>query len=191
VRGHGRDEGRDACGEPWMLAFGLAGANSVPAPTEGDDRERPELHDPLREHVLVGRDAEEHHAARRPEPEATFDEAPPVAPAPIASPPIASPPAEPADDTRTLVDALYRVADAFERVADSIDADRAARRSTLDDVDALLRTLVGELRSPAAVAPVVLAGTIDATDSRSLTPGDDAIDLAADERRPFERPRRH
>lgn len=171
-----------------MLGFGIGGAGRSLAQTAGEPPERPELHDPLREHVLIGRDAETHpHGPARTEPEAAFDE--PVPAGPSAQSPAEPSPQSPAEP-RTLVDALYRVADAFERVADSIDADREARRSTLDDVDALLRTLVGELRSPAAVAPVVLAGTIDAGEPRSLIPGDDTIDLAADERRPFERARR-
>jgi hypothetical protein len=138
--------------------------------------------------VLIGRDVEEHGAA-------------PAAPA--APPAPAVPPApqgisavEPHAD-RALVEALHRVADSFEKVAASLDADRRERRGTIDDIDALLRTLVGELRSPSAVTPVVVAGTIDLDASAApppLSPGEPTVDLAAaervDERRPFQRSRR-
>jgi hypothetical protein len=166
-----------------MLGFGTAGiehsdeATGSPAPEHAP-------HDPQPFGVLVGRDADV-HSPRHAEPEANTAEPEPEG----------RPLAGPADDTRALVDALCRVADSFERVADSIDADRRARRATLDDVDSLLRALVGELRSPAAVAPVVLAGTINAVDAPpSVSRGNGAIDLEAvdaaeADRRPFERAR--
>lgn len=186
VRGRSGDDGRDACGEPWMLGFDVVGSEvfgSSGGRSGSETFERPEVHDPERAHVLVGRDVDDHAApAPHPEPEPSLDAVEPAPP----------PPVEPVDDDRALVDALHRVADSFERVAESLDADRRARRETLDDVDTVLRALVGELRSPAAVPPVVLAGTIDATDAaRPLEPGADTIDLTADaDRRPFERARR-
>jgi hypothetical protein len=180
VRGRRRDDGRD--GEPWMLAFGAAGSGAGDAAFAPEAQERPEIHDPGRARVLVGRDVGDHDGGA-PDPEGFLDDT--DLPVPGA--------AEPFDGNRALVEALHRVAESFERVADSLDADRVARHETLDDVHGLLRTLVGELRSPAAVAPVVVAGTIDATDAaRPLASGDDTIDLAAldPDRRPFERARR-
>ena len=60
-----------------------------------------------------------------------------------------------------LVGALNRVAEAFERVADGLDADRRDRKDRRDDLDGVLRGLVAALQSPTAVAPVVVAGSID------------------------------
>jgi hypothetical protein len=65
------------------------------------------------------------------------------------------------DRDAALVSALHRVADTFERVADSLDADRRDRRARLDDVDGLLREIVSGLRQPTAVPPVVIGGSID------------------------------
>jgi hypothetical protein len=177
-----------------MLGFDRADESAPPAPpvppvpAAGDrvagDGPRPDV---PRSGVLVGRDVEEHGLA--PATPGSPD-APPAPPAPVISA------VEPSPD-RTLVEALHRVADSFERVAASLDADRRERRGTIDDIDALLRTLVGELRSPSAVAPVVVAGTIDLDPAAApppLSPGEPTVDLAAaervDERRPFQRSRR-
>ena len=74
-----------------------------------------------------------------------------------------------------LVQALNRVADSFDTLAANLEADRQERRTRLDDVDGLLRQLIG-LQSPASLPPtpmppapvpptarppVVVAGTID------------------------------
>jgi hypothetical protein len=97
---------------------------------------------------------------------------PPVTVPPDAKPPVTVPPvtrrpdtvpavAVPADGEEALVGALHRVADSFERVAESLDADRRERRGSLEGFDALLRELVTELRPPSAIPPVVVGGSIE------------------------------
>jgi hypothetical protein len=66
-----------------------------------------------------------------------------------------------ADHDLHLVDALHRVADAFENIAQSLEADRRARQVQLDTVEFLLRELVLGLAQPTATPPVVLGGSID------------------------------
>lgn len=63
-----------------------------------------------------------------------------------------------------LVPALHRVADAFERLADGLEADRRERSVRLDAMEALVRELVTGLSQPAAVPPIVVGGTIDLSD---------------------------
>jgi hypothetical protein len=67
-----------------------------------------------------------------------------------------------------LAGALHRIADAFERVADGLEADRRDRVAQLDAVEFLLRELVLSaagpgLGSPTARRPTVIGGTIDGT----------------------------
>ena len=69
-----------------------------------------------------------------------------------------------------LVNALHRVADAFESIAASLETDRRDRREQLDTVEFLLREMVIGFAHPTATRPVVLGGTIDpgALDAPSL-----------------------
>ncbi len=95
------------------------------------------------------------------------DADPPDAKPPVTVPPVTRRPdtvpavAVPADGEEALVGALHRVADSFERVAESLDADRRERRGSLEGFDALLRELVTELRPPSAIPPVVVGGSIE------------------------------
>ncbi|MDQ1466734.1 MAG: hypothetical protein QOH10_1149 [Actinomycetota bacterium] len=86
-------------------------------------------------------------------------------PAPAAKPAPEDEPRPAAPDT-ALVSALHRVADSFERVAESLDADRCDRGARLDDVESLLREFMSGLR-PTAVPPVVIGGSIEPPDALS------------------------
>jgi hypothetical protein len=68
-----------------------------------------------------------------------------------------------ADADAGLVPALNRVVDAFERIAESLDADRRERGARLDAVEMLLRDLVTGLSQPTAEPPIVVGGSIDLT----------------------------
>jgi hypothetical protein len=67
------------------------------------------------------------------------------------------------DHDMELVNALHRVADAFENIAAALDADRRDRREQLDAIEFLLREMVLGFAPTTAVRPTVLGGT--------LTPG--------------------
>jgi hypothetical protein len=141
--GHRRDE----FGEPWMLAVSdPSGVVALRADADPPDAKPPVTVPP----VTV----------------------PPVTVPPVTVPPVTVPPvtrrpdtvpavAVPADGEEALVGALHRVADSFERVAESLDADRRERRGSLEGFDALLRELVTELRPPSAIPPVVVGGSIE------------------------------
>jgi hypothetical protein len=65
-----------------------------------------------------------------------------------------------------MVHTLNRVADAFERIAESLEADRRDRRQQLDSVEFLLREMVlgfapPTAAPPSAAPPGVLGGSID------------------------------
>jgi hypothetical protein len=60
-----------------------------------------------------------------------------------------------------LVDVLRRVADAFESVALSLEADRRDRAAQLDAVEFLLREMVIGLAPPTAIRPAVFGGSVD------------------------------
>ena len=75
--------------------------------------------------------------------------------------PIAVPIAAEAD--AGLLPALNRVADAFERIAESLEVDRRERGARLDAVEGLLRDLVTGLGQPTAEPPIVVGGSIDLT----------------------------
>jgi hypothetical protein len=77
-----------------------------------------------------------------------------------------------------LVAALHRVADAFESIAESLDADRRDLRAHLDVVEFLLRELVIGFAQPAAVPPVVLGGTVDPAALGANPRGEVDIDLS-------------
>jgi hypothetical protein len=70
-------------------------------------------------------------------------------------------------DTRTLerhtelVNALHRVADAFESIAEHLESDRRDRRQQLDAVEFLLREMVLGLAQPTATRSGALGGSID------------------------------
>jgi hypothetical protein len=66
-----------------------------------------------------------------------------------------------ADHDLELVNALHRVATAFESIAESLEADRLDRRAQIDAVEFLMREMVLGFARPTAVAPVVLGGTVD------------------------------
>jgi len=60
-----------------------------------------------------------------------------------------------------LVNALHRIADAFESIAASLEIDRRDRREQLDAVEFLLREMVLGFAPPTAANPSVLGGSID------------------------------
>jgi len=60
-----------------------------------------------------------------------------------------------------LVNALHRVAESFERIAESLESDRRDRQVQLDAVEFLMREMVLGAAQPTAVSPAVLGGTID------------------------------
>jgi hypothetical protein len=60
-----------------------------------------------------------------------------------------------------LVNALHRVAEAFESIAGSLEEDRRDRREQLDAVEFLLREMVLGFATPTATPPGVLGGSID------------------------------
>jgi hypothetical protein len=60
-----------------------------------------------------------------------------------------------------LVPALNRVADAFERMAQTMEVEHREREARLGAVEELLRELVTGLAHPTAVPPVVVGGSID------------------------------
>jgi hypothetical protein len=60
-----------------------------------------------------------------------------------------------------LVNALHRVAESFERIAESLESDRRDRQLQLDSVEFLMREMVLGAAHPTAVSPAVLGGTID------------------------------
>jgi len=66
-----------------------------------------------------------------------------------------------ADHDLELVNALHRVAEAFENIADGLESDRLDRRTQLDAVEFLMREMVLGFARPTAVPPVVLGGTIE------------------------------
>jgi hypothetical protein len=66
-----------------------------------------------------------------------------------------------ADHDMELVNTLRRVADAFERIAESLESDRRDRRAQLDAVEFLLREMVLGFAQPSAVPPVVVGGTVN------------------------------
>jgi hypothetical protein len=88
-----------------------------------------------------------------------------------------------AEHDSELVNALHRVAEAFEGIATSLDTDRRDRRDQLDAVEFLLRELVIGFAQPTALRPVVLGGTIapgalDPDANRSEPAGAIDIDLS-------------
>ncbi len=83
-----------------------------------------------------------------------------------------------ADPDPGLVPALNRVADAFERMAASIEVEHRERDVRLDAVEQLLRELVTGLAQPTAVPPVVVGGSISLDMLHDDPDGEVAIDLA-------------
>jgi hypothetical protein len=69
-----------------------------------------------------------------------------------------------------LFSALHRIADAFEKIAEGLEADRRDRRQQLDAVEFLLREMVLGFAQPTAAAPFVVGGAIepDALGTHSL-----------------------
>lgn len=65
------------------------------------------------------------------------------------------------DRDTELMNALHRVADAFESIAGSLEADRHDERRQLDAVEFLLREMVLGFAMPTAGPPGVLGGSID------------------------------
>jgi hypothetical protein len=76
-----------------------------------------------------------------------------------------------------LVPALHRVADAFERMATSLEVEHREREARLDAVERLLRDLVTGLTPPTSVPPVVIGGSIDLEALHAVRDGAE-IDLA-------------
>jgi hypothetical protein len=82
-----------------------------------------------------------------------------------------------ADHDLELVNALHRVATAFESIAESLESDRLDRHAQIDTIEFLMREMVLGFSRPTAVAPAVLGGTIDPAALRADTNGVD-IDLS-------------
>jgi hypothetical protein len=135
---------RDELGEPWMRLD--------PDPSRVVDQIGPEV--PAVDALLVDSARVESPFLVPPVPPV-----PPVRPEPPAPPAVATPAVPDREDA--LVDALHRVADSFERIAESLEADRLDRRARFDDVDDLLHELVNGLARPTAVPPVVIGGSIE------------------------------
>lgn len=77
-----------------------------------------------------------------------------------------------------LVNALHRVATAFESIAESLESDRLDRRAQIDAVEFLMREMVLGFAHPTAIAPVVLGGTVDPAARRADTIRAVDIDLS-------------
>jgi hypothetical protein len=77
-----------------------------------------------------------------------------------------------------LVRELHRVADAFERIAETLEVDRCERGARLDAVELLLRDLVTGLTHPTAVSPLVVGGSIESDPVGALPRDHTEIDLA-------------
>ena len=60
-----------------------------------------------------------------------------------------------------LFNALHRIADAFEKIADGLESDRRDRRAQLDAVEFLMREMVLGFAQPTAAPPVVVGGSIE------------------------------
>jgi hypothetical protein len=69
--------------------------------------------------------------------------------------------ADPGPVDHDLLREVQRVADAFERIAASIEADRREHGARLEAVETILRNLVSGVTSPTSVPPVVVGGSID------------------------------
>jgi len=70
------------------------------------------------------------------------------------------------------------VADAFEKIADSLEADCHDRRALLDAVEFLLREMVIGFAQPTAVPSAVLGGSVDPGALRASPQGEMDIDLS-------------
>jgi hypothetical protein len=149
---HRLDGTSEEDGRPWMTSFGDERGERAPGErTEIVNAERTET---------VG----ETVAAVEPLSGTRSDiETAPIATAPIATAPIGTAPiaAAPGEADPGLVPALNRVADAFERMAQSMEVEHREREARLGAVEELLRELVTGLAQPTAVPPVVLGGSID------------------------------
>jgi hypothetical protein len=77
-----------------------------------------------------------------------------------------------------LVNALHRVAESFERIAESLESDRRDRQVQLDAVEFLMREMVLGAAHPTAVSSAVLGGTIDSTALVGSNDSDIDIDLS-------------
>jgi hypothetical protein len=109
----------------------------------------------------------------------------PAPPLNVSVPPVPRPVAPGDTGAAGLVAALSRVADTFEKLAAGLEADRRERGARLDAVEALVRELVSGLSQGTAVAPIVVGGTIDLSDSASeseptLLPGRAGVDRGVD-----------
>ena len=160
---------RDELGEPWMRLD--------PDPSRVVDRIDPGT--PTVDALVVESERVESPFLVPPVPPV-----PPLRPAPPAPPTVpdrAVPDHAVPDRDTALVDALHRVADSFERIAESLEADRLDRRARFDDVDDLLHELVNGLARPTAVPPIVIGGSIESADIGEPAPALPPIDLTRPE----------
>ena len=79
------------------------------------------------------------------------------------------------DRDKELVDALHCVADSFERIAESLEADRRDRRQQVDAVEFLLREMVLGMAQPSGPIRPCLGGSIDP--GALAANGDGAVDI--------------
>jgi hypothetical protein len=153
-------------GRPWMTAF-------ADTRDEGARQERTEL---------VGAERTEIVAAGRTEtrPESPPESAPRTDSAPVSESvsDIAPLDVTPTETDPGLVPALNRVADAFERMAASLEIEHREREVRLAAVEQLLRELVTGLGQPTAVPPVVVGGSISAEMLQGHPDDAAAIDLS-------------
>jgi hypothetical protein len=139
-------------GRPWMIAF-------ADTREEGAPEERTELVGAERTEVVA---AERTETVREPERAPVSEHVGETAETSDAVPRFET---APLDLTATesdagLVPALNRVADAFERMAASMEVEHREREARLATVEELLRELVTGLARPTAVPPVVVGGSI-------------------------------
>jgi hypothetical protein len=66
-----------------------------------------------------------------------------------------------AEKEAALFGALHRIADAFEKIAEGLEADRRDRRQQLDAVEFLLREMVLGFALPTTAPSVVVGGSIE------------------------------
>lgn len=157
---------RDELGEPWMRLD--------PDPSRVVDRIEPGV--PAVDALVVDSTGAVPARVESPFLVPPVPPVPPVRPAPPAA---ASPAVADHDDA--LVDALHRVADSFERIAESLEADRLDRRARFDDVDGLLHELVNGLARPTAVPPAVIGGSIEAGELEEPVAVEAHVDLTRGE----------
>jgi hypothetical protein len=139
-------------GRPWMISGDERGVGVEPARRENAPEPHVDVVDAIDEVIDVAAETGVVNDTRS-EIEKTPAAKTPAATAPEATAPAAIDPG--------LVPALNRVADAFERMAQTMEVEHREREARLGAVEELLRELVTGLAHPTAVPPVVVGGSID------------------------------